>query len=136
MPTIAEQAASNYRLLTDRYWQKNGPTDSHTTFDQWRRVNAGVADDLGVPNDPWTKILSNQPCTINGLKEFKNRFEIDTEGTLPTNQLEMETSVTDIRPGDNVVLSIDGRAYSVEGVSVEGPIRYCVLDRRQAQVVP
>lgn len=133
--TFADQAAFNMTQLVDVYWQRNSPTRSATTFTLKRRVG-GTVDDLGIPNDPWQDVYLDQPCTINGAKELRNRFYVDQEGQLPTNELEMETSLQDIRPGDIVVLAFDNRSYSVQSVSWEGAISYCVLDRKQSQVTP
>jgi hypothetical protein len=134
--TFADQANFNMAQVVDVYWQRNSPTRSATTFTLRRRTTAGVTNDLGIPNDPWAIIVTGQPCTINATREQRNRFYVDQEGQIPTNQLELESTYPDIRPGDEMTLAADSRTYSVQSVSWEGGIQYCVLDRKQAQVTP
>lgn len=133
--TFADQAAFNMQQVVDVYWQRNSPTRSATTFTLKRRTGSTV-DDLGIPIDPWTTILTGQPCTVNGAKELRNRFYVDPEGQVPTNELEMISDVADIRPGDIVLLAYDDRSYSVQSVSWEGILSYAILDRKQSQVTP
>lgn len=133
--TFAQQAATNMQRLVDVYWQRDSPTRSATTFTLKRRTGSTV-NDLGIPNDPWTMVVTGQPCTVNGTREQRNRFYVDTEGQIPTNQLELICDFADIRPGDLVLLAYDSRSYSVQSVSWEGILSYCVLDRKQAQLSP
>jgi hypothetical protein len=132
---VGDTAGQIYADLVFTEWPGLGPDRTATTFDLWRRTTAGAVNDLGVPNDPFTKIQSNQPCTIVGFKRDKEgAFEIKPQGKVEYIIEEMHTTLLDVRAGDNVFIYLDSRYYNVERASLMGTVTKLVLDHASEQL--
>lgn len=128
-------AGQIYADLVATEWPNYGPDRTATTLDLWRRQTAGLVSDLGVPNAPWTKIQSQQPCTIVGFKRSKEgAFEILPQGQVQYIIEEVHTTLQDVRAGDNVFISLDSRFYNVERASLMGTVTKLVLDHGSEQI--
>lgn len=130
---VGDTAGQIYADLVAVEWANVGPDRTATTFDLWRRQGS-TTNDLGVPQDPWTKILIGQPCTIVGFKRSKEGgFEIQAQGQIQYIIEEVHCIVQDVRAGDNVFINLDSRFYNVERSSLMGTVTKLVLDHGAAQ---
>lgn len=135
--SFAEQQGEFWRQTMETFWPALGAEDTSTTFTLYRRQRAGAPNDLGVPNDPFTSIATGVICTIvAGELMSENKHVVNIQGQRQQYVLEIHTAHQDIKIGDNVVLALDGLAYNVEAVNVEGVIMHVKLDHSRAQVQP
>lgn len=133
--TIAGQQDVYFQNLVNIYYHNLGDASSVTTFDVWRRTTAGPPDDLGVPNNPYTKVYSNVICAVTGAKWLREKsIEVLSQGQVQHPFLEIVTALVDVGAQDSIVLALDGRGYGIERVSRIGPLNILLLDRADSQV--
>jgi hypothetical protein len=137
MGTFAEQQAEFWTQMIETFWPATAAEDTTTTLALWRRTRTAAPNDLGVPSDPFTSIATGIVCTVvAGELMMKNRYVINEQGHRRQDILEVHTTHTDIKIGDNIVLTLTGLAYNVEAVNREGVIVHLKLDHSHAQVQP
>jgi hypothetical protein len=137
MGDINAQIGDAYKELVDTYYPLVGGSRWTTTLDLYRRTTDTGTNDLGIPTDPFTRVVQAQPCTIVGQKTTEDgAFSVPPQGATQEQLLEVTCTLTDVRPGDNLILALTGLAYNVERVSPMGTLTYLILDHKTAQIRP
>lgn len=133
--TIAQQQDAYFTQLVNVYYHNLGDASSVTTFDVYRRTTAGPPNDLGVPNNPYTKVHSAVICAVTGAKFLREKsIDVPLQGQVQHPFLEIITALLDVGAQDSIVLALDGRGYGIERVSRIGPLNILLLDRADTQV--
>jgi hypothetical protein len=133
--TVAEQTGVYFERLVDVYYKQFGCSGSVSAFDLYRRETAGISDDLGVPNDPYSKIYTAVTCAIVDLKHYREgAFDVIEEGQIQHPIRWLVTSLLDVRAGDSLILAQDGRGYGVDRAARFGTLMALVVDRAISQI--